>query len=297
MCRHVLAFGREKGPFSSRVRCPAGGDFRRRRLVLVPTIDPRPVGHGAKPEGPVDPGGDGPGLGARPFDRGRARAGRATTTRCPGTGSSCSSPAAGRSGQTRAGHSRGSLARASRAARARPFRPAAQGRGLAAGAECARARRRVLVSRSGRPYRNRGAGPGARDAGRPNAARGRVDQSRQTREALRDAGPRRADADRMRQLLETYGFRVGSARYEAYEGVAPNTVLKQFPPAGTRSPRGRWFHSRWQRRRRGSRARDIADEPCQSADRALPARGGLRAPCRRALASRNGREPISCTWT
>ena len=40
------------------------------------------------------------------------------------------------------------------------------------------------------------------------------------------------DADRMRQRLETYGFRVGSARYEAYEGVAPNTILKQFPPAG-----------------------------------------------------------------
>ena len=40
------------------------------------------------------------------------------------------------------------------------------------------------------------------------------------------------DADRMRQRLEAYGFRVGSARYEAYEGVAPNAVLKQFPPAG-----------------------------------------------------------------
>ena len=40
------------------------------------------------------------------------------------------------------------------------------------------------------------------------------------------------DADRMRQRLETYGFRVGSARFEAYEGVAPNTILKQFPPAG-----------------------------------------------------------------
>ena len=40
------------------------------------------------------------------------------------------------------------------------------------------------------------------------------------------------DADKMRQRLETYGFRIGSARYEAYEGVAPNTILKQFPPAG-----------------------------------------------------------------
>jgi serine/threonine-protein kinase len=40
------------------------------------------------------------------------------------------------------------------------------------------------------------------------------------------------EADRVRARLETFGFRVGSARYEAYEGVAPNTVLKQFPPAG-----------------------------------------------------------------
>jgi eukaryotic-like serine/threonine-protein kinase len=40
------------------------------------------------------------------------------------------------------------------------------------------------------------------------------------------------DADRMRARLETFGFRVGSARYESYEGVAPNTILKQFPPAG-----------------------------------------------------------------
>jgi eukaryotic-like serine/threonine-protein kinase len=40
------------------------------------------------------------------------------------------------------------------------------------------------------------------------------------------------DAERIRPRLETKGFRVGSARYEAYEGIAPNTVLKQFPPAG-----------------------------------------------------------------
>lgn len=40
------------------------------------------------------------------------------------------------------------------------------------------------------------------------------------------------DADKMKARLETFGFRVGSARYEAYEGVAPNTILKQFPPAG-----------------------------------------------------------------
>ncbi len=41
------------------------------------------------------------------------------------------------------------------------------------------------------------------------------------------------DADRMRARLETFGFRVGSARYESYEGIAPNTILKQFPPAGS----------------------------------------------------------------
>ena len=41
------------------------------------------------------------------------------------------------------------------------------------------------------------------------------------------------DAEQMRTRLAAYGFRVGSARYEAYEGVAPNTVLKQFPPAGS----------------------------------------------------------------
>ena len=40
------------------------------------------------------------------------------------------------------------------------------------------------------------------------------------------------DAERIRPRLEARGFRVGSARYEAYEGIAPNTVLKQFPPAG-----------------------------------------------------------------
>lgn len=40
------------------------------------------------------------------------------------------------------------------------------------------------------------------------------------------------DAEHVRARLSTFGFRVGSARYEAYEGVPPNTVLKQFPPAG-----------------------------------------------------------------
>ena len=41
------------------------------------------------------------------------------------------------------------------------------------------------------------------------------------------------DAEHMRAALESHGFRVGSARYEAYEGVAANTILKQFPPAGS----------------------------------------------------------------
>jgi serine/threonine-protein kinase len=40
------------------------------------------------------------------------------------------------------------------------------------------------------------------------------------------------DAERIRPRLEARGFRVGSARYEAYDGIASNTVLKQFPPAG-----------------------------------------------------------------
>lgn len=40
------------------------------------------------------------------------------------------------------------------------------------------------------------------------------------------------DAQAVKARLEKFGFRVGSARFEAYEGVAPDTVLKQFPPAG-----------------------------------------------------------------
>ncbi len=40
------------------------------------------------------------------------------------------------------------------------------------------------------------------------------------------------DAQAVKARLEKFGFRVGSARFEAYEGVLPNTVLKQFPPAG-----------------------------------------------------------------
>lgn len=40
------------------------------------------------------------------------------------------------------------------------------------------------------------------------------------------------DAERVRARLAIFGFRVGSARYESYDGVPPNTILKQFPPAG-----------------------------------------------------------------
>jgi eukaryotic-like serine/threonine-protein kinase len=40
------------------------------------------------------------------------------------------------------------------------------------------------------------------------------------------------DAQTVRERLEKFGFRVGSARFEAYDGVRANTVLKQFPPAG-----------------------------------------------------------------
>jgi serine/threonine-protein kinase len=40
------------------------------------------------------------------------------------------------------------------------------------------------------------------------------------------------DAQAVKAHLEKFGFRVGSARFEAYEGVKPDTILKQFPPAG-----------------------------------------------------------------
>lgn len=41
------------------------------------------------------------------------------------------------------------------------------------------------------------------------------------------------DAEQVRARLELYGFRVGSARFESYEGVPPNTILKQVPIAGS----------------------------------------------------------------
>jgi hypothetical protein len=40
------------------------------------------------------------------------------------------------------------------------------------------------------------------------------------------------DAEQVKARLEAAGFRVGSARYESYEGVPADTILKQFPPAG-----------------------------------------------------------------
>src|SRR6476660_627258 len=40
------------------------------------------------------------------------------------------------------------------------------------------------------------------------------------------------DAEQARTVLASHGFRVGSARYEAYEGIAANTILKQLPAAG-----------------------------------------------------------------
>ena len=40
------------------------------------------------------------------------------------------------------------------------------------------------------------------------------------------------DAQAVRERLEKFGFKVGSARFESYDGVRANTVLKQFPPAG-----------------------------------------------------------------
>jgi len=40
------------------------------------------------------------------------------------------------------------------------------------------------------------------------------------------------DSEQVRAKLQAAGFRVGSSRYETYEGIAANTVLKQFPPAG-----------------------------------------------------------------
>jgi serine/threonine-protein kinase len=40
------------------------------------------------------------------------------------------------------------------------------------------------------------------------------------------------DSEQVRAKLQAAGFRVGSSRYETYEGISANTVLKQFPLAG-----------------------------------------------------------------
>lgn len=40
------------------------------------------------------------------------------------------------------------------------------------------------------------------------------------------------DVDRVRAAFEARGFRVGGVRSQAYEGAAPGTILRQFPPAG-----------------------------------------------------------------
>ena len=40
------------------------------------------------------------------------------------------------------------------------------------------------------------------------------------------------DGEREKERLERIGFRVGTIHYEDYAGIAPNTILKQYPPAG-----------------------------------------------------------------
>lgn len=42
------------------------------------------------------------------------------------------------------------------------------------------------------------------------------------------------DYDAVRRFFETRGFRIGSVKFEAYEGAAPGTVLRQFPLPGHR---------------------------------------------------------------
>jgi beta-lactam-binding protein with PASTA domain len=40
------------------------------------------------------------------------------------------------------------------------------------------------------------------------------------------------DAERERERLTRIGFKIGATHYQAYDGVPPNTILKQYPPAG-----------------------------------------------------------------
>jgi serine/threonine-protein kinase len=43
--------------------------------------------------------------------------------------------------------------------------------------------------------------------------------------------------DRVREYFESQGFRLGSVKYEPYEGIDPGVVLRQFPLAGHRVAR------------------------------------------------------------
>lgn len=38
--------------------------------------------------------------------------------------------------------------------------------------------------------------------------------------------------DRVRLFFESRGFRLGSVKYERYEGIRPGVILRQYPPAG-----------------------------------------------------------------
>ncbi len=40
------------------------------------------------------------------------------------------------------------------------------------------------------------------------------------------------DAEKERERLTRIGFKIGATHYEVYDGVPPNTILKQYPPAG-----------------------------------------------------------------
>jgi len=40
------------------------------------------------------------------------------------------------------------------------------------------------------------------------------------------------DAEHERERLTQLGFKVGAIHYDDYEGLAPDTILKQYPPAG-----------------------------------------------------------------
>jgi beta-lactam-binding protein with PASTA domain len=40
------------------------------------------------------------------------------------------------------------------------------------------------------------------------------------------------DAEHERERLTKIGFKVGAIHYEDYEGLPPDTILKQYPPSG-----------------------------------------------------------------